>query len=187
MHHHGSGTAGSGYQATTRIEFVSVDLNNDGDSTDPDEGFMRVFQSTDPRYVVAGNFGRRLRRCAERRRTRTAAARFHRGATFTFVRDIAGCATLPATLGGGQGHCYLGGDEHLDSSPAIRRVRRDRVAGRRTWLPSPMPYDPRLGQAAPNGGLALSLAGHPRRERQLSRASSSLTVRSRSAGSFAAD
>jgi hypothetical protein len=45
-----NGTAG---QATTRIEFVSIDLNGDGNFTDSNEGFIRVYQSTDPAWVVA--------------------------------------------------------------------------------------------------------------------------------------
>lgn len=37
-------TGGTG-EARTRVEFVSVDLNADGDSTDADEGFIRVYQA----------------------------------------------------------------------------------------------------------------------------------------------
>jgi hypothetical protein len=38
--------------ATTRIDFVAIDLNGDGDTTDDDEGFFKVYQSTDPDWVV---------------------------------------------------------------------------------------------------------------------------------------
>lgn len=38
-------------EATTRIEFVSVDLNGDGDETDDDEGFFRIYQSADFEWV----------------------------------------------------------------------------------------------------------------------------------------
>lgn len=38
-------TAGNDGQATTRIEFVAVDLNTDGDSSDANEGFFRVYQA----------------------------------------------------------------------------------------------------------------------------------------------
>lgn len=41
---------GSG-RASTRLEFIAVDINGDGDSTDNGEGFMRVYQSTDSDYV----------------------------------------------------------------------------------------------------------------------------------------
>ena len=37
-------TGGTG-EATTRVEFVAVDLNGDGNVTDADEGFMRVWSS----------------------------------------------------------------------------------------------------------------------------------------------
>lgn len=41
-----STTAGDQGQATMRIEFVALDLNADGDSTDTDEGFMKVYNVT---------------------------------------------------------------------------------------------------------------------------------------------
>ncbi len=47
-------TAGAAGQATTRIEFVAIDLNGDGDATDDNEGFIKVYQSADPVWVVAG-------------------------------------------------------------------------------------------------------------------------------------
>lgn len=37
-------TSGSPGEAQTRIEFVAVDLNGDGDATDDDEGFIKVYQ-----------------------------------------------------------------------------------------------------------------------------------------------
>ena len=39
------GLTGGVGEATTRVEFIAVDLNNDGNTTDPDEGFMRVWSS----------------------------------------------------------------------------------------------------------------------------------------------
>lgn len=42
---------GSDGSATTRIEFVAIDLNGDGDETDDNEGFLRVYQSSDSRWV----------------------------------------------------------------------------------------------------------------------------------------
>lgn len=46
-------SAGPFGTATTRIQFLAVDLNSDGDSTDANEGFFRVYQSPDANYVVA--------------------------------------------------------------------------------------------------------------------------------------
>ncbi|HEU5262505.1 MAG TPA: hypothetical protein VFU41_13895, partial [Gemmatimonadales bacterium] len=54
-----STAAGTVGQATTRIEFVALDLNADNDSTDSDEGFMKVYQvasSADAWWVVADTF-----------------------------------------------------------------------------------------------------------------------------------
>lgn len=42
---------GGSARATTRLEFLAVDINGDGDSTDEGEGFMRVYQSSDADYV----------------------------------------------------------------------------------------------------------------------------------------
>ena len=44
-------TQGDDGEATTRIEFVAVDLNGDGDESDEDEGFFRVYQSDDYEWV----------------------------------------------------------------------------------------------------------------------------------------
>jgi hypothetical protein len=48
----GSATGGED-QATLRIEFIAIDLNGDGDTTDRNEGFIRVYHSNDVRWVVA--------------------------------------------------------------------------------------------------------------------------------------
>jgi hypothetical protein len=42
---------GSDGQATTRIEFMAIDLNNDGDQSDENEGFIRVYQSSNAAWV----------------------------------------------------------------------------------------------------------------------------------------
>jgi Tfp pilus assembly protein PilV len=49
-----SSTSGTAGQATMRIQFTALDLNSDGDSTDANEGFIRVYSSGDPNWVVAG-------------------------------------------------------------------------------------------------------------------------------------
>jgi hypothetical protein len=46
-------TNGTYGQATTRIEFVAIDLNSDGDVTDDDEGFFKVFRSANAAWVVS--------------------------------------------------------------------------------------------------------------------------------------
>ena len=47
-------TAGDMNEATTRIEFVAIDLNNDGDTTDDDEGFFKVYQIHEPSTASLG-------------------------------------------------------------------------------------------------------------------------------------
>lgn len=48
----GNSVGGQG-QATTRIEFVAVDLNGDGDRSDDNEGFIRVYQHLgNPNWVM---------------------------------------------------------------------------------------------------------------------------------------
>lgn len=54
-------TGGSYGEATTRLEFVAVDLNGDGDTRDPDEGFVKVYQNADATYVVGGISGSDMR------------------------------------------------------------------------------------------------------------------------------
>ncbi len=47
------GDSNGGYgQASTRVEFVAIDLNDDGDVTDDDEGFFKVYRSTNEAWVV---------------------------------------------------------------------------------------------------------------------------------------
>lgn len=51
---------GTAQQARLRIEFVTQDLNGDGDGNDADEGFFRVYQSNQPAWLMAlspGNAG----------------------------------------------------------------------------------------------------------------------------------
>ena len=74
------------------------------------------------------------------------------GPTFTSVSTlVAGGlshAQLVDTLGNGHGRCYLGGDEHLNSTPnqSGTFVATGWPSGGH-WLPNPMGYDARLGQA----------------------------------------
>ena len=62
--------AGAYGQATTRIEFVAVDLDGNGDTRGADEGFVRVYRSNDAAWVVGsggiGNTMRASRNCGDR-------------------------------------------------------------------------------------------------------------------------
>ncbi len=145
----GSSTAGTAYQATTRIEFVALDLNGDGDSSDADEGFMRVFQSTDPRYVVAGNFGQNdqgdIINAGE-----TNCGALVAPTTFQLIHDtpVGNRTTL---LSNGNGRCYLGGDDRLDTlGGQAGNFMAAGWPGGGHWLQWPGAYDPRLGAAGAN-------------------------------------
>jgi hypothetical protein len=51
-------TNGGHGEGTTRIHFMALDLNADGDATDENEGFMRVYQHlTDPNWVTGDQPG----------------------------------------------------------------------------------------------------------------------------------
>ncbi|HUL03144.1 MAG TPA: hypothetical protein VLV16_07955 [Gemmatimonadales bacterium] len=128
-----SGTAG---QATTRIEFVAVDLNGDGTANGVDEGFMRVYQvvrtpvANYAAWVVADTGGYsatgvaipyssngvlKSRNCGHiLAGTHSYFKQFAHHAAGT-TGDLAGAAIT----GGTSRRCYLGGDPILnDSIPA---------------------------------------------------------------------
>jgi hypothetical protein len=124
------------YDPRTRIEFVPVDVNNDGDFSDEDEGFIRVYRSVNTsaaalNYVTA-------RRWNE-------ASTTDPNLTSPNCGDAAGGTFLPAAshVGGGPaGHnhaptaaanqraslnhasrrCYLGGDPRLTPAGAFTPV-----------------------------------------------------------------
>lgn len=45
-------TSGTTGEATTRIEFMAIDLNGDGDQSDANEGFIRVYQSSNAAWLT---------------------------------------------------------------------------------------------------------------------------------------
>ncbi|MEX1184255.1 MAG: hypothetical protein WEF86_13565 [Gemmatimonadota bacterium] len=96
-------------RATTRIEFVAIDLNGDGDTTDANEGFIRVYSSPDDDWVVGAvpvNDMVDEETCGD----------YHAGA---FVSADAhnepgwGGHSSYAALGTSSRRCYLGGDSAL--------------------------------------------------------------------------
>jgi hypothetical protein len=101
-------------QAKTRIEFVAVDLNGDGNTTDPDEGFIRVYQSDSAGWVVAdapanyGQFGlRNSVNCGDVHGGAFKSAQSHFDGT-------SGTADAWSTaLNSGSKRCYLGGSDSL--------------------------------------------------------------------------
>ena len=83
---------GSAGQATMRIEFINIELNNDGDATDDDEGFIRVYTSNNAAWVTAdvpSNGIRNSRNCGH----------FHSDGSFVSAAD----------------HPNSGSDDYLDA------------------------------------------------------------------------
>jgi len=107
-------------QATTRIEFVALDLNGDNDSTDDGEGFMKVYQLTNPGEIwwVVGD---------------AKTAQQQKG-------DSTNVLTSPnCTLGGiKKTRCYLGGSDALNGGAF------QAVDPHGHYLPWIGPVDPRL-------------------------------------------
>lgn len=63
-------STGSTGQATTHVQFVAIDLNSDGDTTDDNEGFIRVYQAlSNPTWVTGVETG--TTSCSGSRRSRT--------------------------------------------------------------------------------------------------------------------
>ncbi|MFL5511450.1 MAG: hypothetical protein ACJ8CN_03305 [Gemmatimonadales bacterium] len=149
-------------EASLRIEFVAVDLNGDGDSTDVNEGFIRVYQDNlRPWYVTAtltGNPGpagdiRRSPNCGAaipggagvgtNGRFRTAADTNFAGAPSppTSAARVTAATNL---LSSGNRKCYLGGDPRLTAAawPNVAAADWAAVVGDwpgtgRGWIPRP--------------------------------------------------
>jgi hypothetical protein len=128
-------TAGNSGQATVRVEFVAVDLNGDGDATDEDEGFLRVYRGVDPAYVVASvpvAGAGASRNCGDMQGN-------HNGVFRSAAVHPANGAphNKAASLNDVSAFCYLGGDPVLTNG----WVAADADG---TWLTWPGAVDPRL-------------------------------------------
>ncbi|HEU4569892.1 MAG TPA: hypothetical protein VFS07_04915 [Gemmatimonadales bacterium] len=106
-------TAGDAGEARTRIEFVAIDLNADGDSTDADEGFFRVYMgsaTSGSEDLVSGSVPSggmsNSRNCGDWQGD-------HNG-TFRAADDHgSGSHSWTASLSDNSARCYLGGDPAL--------------------------------------------------------------------------
>lgn len=168
-----STTAGSSGQASMRIEFVNIDLNGDGDATDDDEGFMRVYTYASGgtptaaflAWVVANipsGGMTRSRNCGD----------WHPDGTFHSASPDplhVGSGSAPAgphsvnyslTTNVNARACYLGGDPRIWNG---WNAGPDVMSGR--WLPWAGTIDPRLvtlGRADRGYLFPLSRALNPR-------------------------
>jgi len=133
----GNNNGASPGQASIRLEFVAIDLNADGDSTDAPEGFVRIYQNNaQPWYVTAQLSGvnnqdiRRSPNCGVPIRTvgnnnsivignPPAAAtdvRFRTAADTIASGGTTGAAANMLTTDLAKWFCYLGGDPRLDQT-----------------------------------------------------------------------
>ena len=97
-------------RATTRIEFVAIDLNNDGDASDDNEGFVRVYQSNNPSWVVAATPVADMRNSVNCGHT-------HNGNVFvsSAAHPTNGNDNYMAALSNATRRCYLGGAPELSN------------------------------------------------------------------------
>jgi len=154
-------TLGGPGQATTRIEFVALDLDGDGDSTDDDEGFMKVYQVTSAAnawWVVADTnayLGTDSTKDTSGVRNSPncghvyAAATNHSGTAFvTFANHsklwTTGSDSKKNAPGFGTVRCYLGGSDILNSDPLHPNGQFLPTDAKGSWLPWPGAVDPRV-------------------------------------------
>jgi hypothetical protein len=95
---------GSSGEATTRVEFVAVDLNGDGDENDDNEGFIRVYQSSNSAWVTATSNEQSSDQCGD----------VHSG-VFVTTNDHPGSTGHNAqrALKNSTSRCYLGGADEI--------------------------------------------------------------------------
>lgn len=110
-------TTGGAGEARTRIEFVALDLNGDGDTTDDDEGFIRVYQGTSGNEeYVSGTRYSPIDAAANKNCGDFTGSGTHAGhtvaANFLAVADH-GSTLRDNAINHSSARCYLGGDPVL--------------------------------------------------------------------------
>ena len=105
-------SGGSSTQATLRIEFVALDLDGDGEVTGADEGFIRVYQSTNAGWLmgdVPSDFS------SNRLRNSVNCGHYHADGTFVDVAShpTSGPDAWTAAVSSSTKRCYLGGSDSL--------------------------------------------------------------------------
>ncbi|HTR21862.1 MAG TPA: hypothetical protein VMH88_13505 [Gemmatimonadales bacterium] len=149
-----STSSGASGQATTRIEFVALDLDADGDSTDDDEGFMKVYQVTNAAnawwvvadtnaYAGSSNVAgvRNSPNCGH---VYTGAGTNHPAGGFvTFANHLTtwttGSDAKNTAPSVGTVRCYLGGADSLNTPKVFTPTD-----SRGHWLPWPGAVDSRV-------------------------------------------
>lgn len=143
-------TSGSYGTATTRIEFMAIDLNGDGDTNDANEGFIRVYQSTDANWVT-GDPGSPTTTCTGWGRSQVCTTTGGIAATDLCgnwssgsFHPTSGMSSSAATsaLTSSTRRCYLGG------SDSIAGTFRATTDGHGQWLAYPGTVSPLLSTRA---------------------------------------
>lgn len=141
-----STTFGNAGQATTRVEFVAVDLDSDNDSTDVDEGFMKVYQVASPGnawWVVADTFQWSGTGPNSGVRNSPNCGHVDAGGFKTFERHTATTGADAKTVAPGDTTkpraCFLGGADNLNDPVGFASSD-----ARGRWLPWTGSVDPRL-------------------------------------------
>lgn len=136
--HFTSSTAGSEGGARLRIEFVAIDLDGDGRTDGEDEGFIRVYSSTNTGWVTAqlptsGTGLRNSRNCGH----------YHPNGTFVTAADHpnSGPDNWSAAVSNNGRRCYLGGADSLTNG--FQAVTGAPFPSGQ-WLPWNGPIDSRL-------------------------------------------
>jgi Tfp pilus assembly protein PilX len=149
-----SGTIG---QATTRIEFVAIDINSDTDSSDDNEGFIKVYKvasatnawwlvADTTKYFTTNTDTSGVRNSPNCGHVFTGAGTYHAGfvtfanhpKTWNAGNDSKTNAATYTGAGVSQRRCYLGGSDILNG-PAAPFTPND---GRGSWQPWPGAVDP---------------------------------------------
>jgi hypothetical protein len=126
-------------QATTRIDFVAIDLNGDGRIDGDNEGFIRVYRSTDAAWVVADMpqtqscnwWGYCSTTTASDLRSSVNCGHYHSDGTFVVAADhpASGPDSWKAAVSNSGRRCYLGGSDSLSNG----FVATDTLGGWVAW------------------------------------------------------
>jgi hypothetical protein len=131
-----SNSLGGAGRATLRIEFVALDLNGDGDTTDENEGFLRAYTSNDAAWVVADIPSGGMRSSAN-------CGHYHADDSFVAAADhpTNGPDSWVAALSNSRRRCLLGGADSLSGA-------FDANDGRGSWIAWSGAIDPLVGARA---------------------------------------
>ncbi len=106
-------TLGGQGEASTRIEFIAIDLNGDGDVNGANEGFFRVYQSADPNWVTGeypSDYSRRYLKNSEN------CGHYHADGSFVVADDHPSEPSSDSwqdAISDSDRRCYLGGSDSL--------------------------------------------------------------------------